>query len=156
MIRLLHRPLPPPPPSPVSKLSIFLSSCVSPVELTDGIGGGGGGRGCLVLYNSFNTLWTGRVDYVSIKRQWREMAFDHAIRSRMTYQIFKIFVYKMVTVLEEVSLTMVDFLYVVSTSLGIHEKIRQNVHVVGGFLGFLWSYVHVFQNSTFQNARSLL
>jgi hypothetical protein len=41
----------------------------------------------------------------------------------------------MVTILEEVSLTMVDFLYVVSTSLGIHEKIRQNVHVVGGFLG---------------------
>jgi hypothetical protein len=86
MIRLLNRPLPPAPPVSRQQAVYLLSSCVSPVELTDGIGGGGGeGRGCLVLYNSFNTLWTGRVDYVRIKRQWREMAFDHAIRSRMTY-----------------------------------------------------------------------
>jgi hypothetical protein len=32
---------PPPPPSPVSKLSLFLSSCVSPIEPTEGEGGGG-------------------------------------------------------------------------------------------------------------------
>ncbi len=44
MIRLLTHPL---PPSHVCKLSLFQSSCVSPVELTDGRGGdedGGGDR----------------------------------------------------------------------------------------------------------------
>jgi hypothetical protein len=42
MIRLLAQLL---PPSPVSKLSLSQSSCVSPVELTDERGEGGGGRG---------------------------------------------------------------------------------------------------------------
>jgi hypothetical protein len=59
---------PSPTPSPhVSKLSLFLSSCVSPVELIDGRKRGEGlgeepnqiirRRESLVLFKSFNTLW---------------------------------------------------------------------------------------------------
>jgi hypothetical protein len=56
----------PPTPSPTlsSKISLSQSSCVSPVELTDGRVGRGWkrsqiirGRESLVLYKSFNTLW---------------------------------------------------------------------------------------------------
>jgi hypothetical protein len=43
IIRVLVLPLPyPPPPPPVSKLFLMQSSCVSPVKLTDGSGGGRG------------------------------------------------------------------------------------------------------------------
>jgi hypothetical protein len=58
---------PPPPPSPLSGqqvVSRFKSSCVSPVELTDGRRGRGWGRSqivrrrvSLVLHISLNTLW---------------------------------------------------------------------------------------------------
>ncbi len=49
---------PPPLPCKLSRqkvVSLPQSSCVSPVELTDGRGGVGE-RACLVLYKSFNTL----------------------------------------------------------------------------------------------------
>ncbi len=67
---------PPPPPSPHSRQQvIFLSqsSCVSPVEHTDGIGAEGVGeepemrlRESLVLYKPFNTLWIVHTAYPSM------------------------------------------------------------------------------------------
>jgi hypothetical protein len=44
-------------PSPFSMLSLFLSSCVLPVELSDRRGGGARRRERLVLCKSFSTLW---------------------------------------------------------------------------------------------------
>ncbi len=35
---------PPPPPPPVNKLSLFQSSCASPIELSAGSGGGSGAK----------------------------------------------------------------------------------------------------------------
>ncbi len=58
---------PPPPPRHVSKLSLVLSLPVSLILLTDGSGLGGWGGGAdksydglenLILYKSFNTLWS--------------------------------------------------------------------------------------------------
>ncbi len=56
-----------PTPSPLSRqqvVSLSQSSCVSPIELTDGRGGRGWGRSqnirkreCLILYKSFNSIW---------------------------------------------------------------------------------------------------
>ncbi len=60
-----HSPRPLPPPAGEQVVSLSQSSCVSPVELTDGIRERGGvdeepnhtTRESLDLYKSFNTLW---------------------------------------------------------------------------------------------------
>ncbi len=49
------------PPSPAHSHQQVVCLSLS----TDGRGGGG--RGSLVLYKSFNTLWTGQVDYVGLR-----------------------------------------------------------------------------------------
>ncbi len=59
---LSHNLAPPPPPHLINKLSLFQSSCASPIELSDGRGGGVRSqiiqwRESLVLYKSLNNLW---------------------------------------------------------------------------------------------------
>jgi hypothetical protein len=48
---LVPSPSPPSPPSRQQTVFLSLSSCVSPVELTDGSGGGGEGEGAKSYYD---------------------------------------------------------------------------------------------------------
>ncbi len=65
-----------PPLSSLSRqqlVSLSQSSCVSPVGLTKGRRGGGGGRGACFLYKSFNTLWSHL--YVQQMRSFCKMSY---------------------------------------------------------------------------------
>jgi hypothetical protein len=71
-----------PPPS-VRKLSLFQSTCVSPVELTDGRGGKSQfirRREILVLYKSFITLWCAAPKFYennSLPAKKKKLDFPH-------------------------------------------------------------------------------